>query len=166
MLTTSATSEGGAASIKGDASDTFAFAYFWPDIVHAPIAKVCDAIWDLLVALRVCTPFTAEDVDAGNEQAVARGEGGLPSLLTSGGGGGGSGGRGRGGGRREEAERRRALALRALDSRLHAASVRPPPVAHVGPNPLGETEYTPDPGMQMGKPPRPETEPTEGNEQR
>lgn len=135
--------------LKGDASDTFAFAYFWPDVVHAPIGKVCDIVWEVLVALRVCTPFSAEDRDAGNEQAFVRGESNLPSLLN---GRGAGASRGLGGGsRREEAERRRALALRALDSRLHATSPRPPPVAHVGPNPLGETEFTPDPPLTMGQ---------------
>ena len=144
---TGGTGEGaGGATIRGDASDTFAFAYFWPDAVHAPVAKVCDLIWEALVALRVCTPFSAEDVDMGNEQAVARGEGGhLPSLLIVGGRG-GAGGQSR----REEAERRRALALRALDQRLHAASVRPPPpVAQAGSvagasSMLGQTDYRPD----------------------
>ena len=133
----SSSSTGGQAPgdvIRGDASDTFAFAYFFPDVIHAPVAAIADAIYNALVALRVCTPFSTEDVDASNEQASARGEGGLPSLLTS--------GRGRGGGRREEAERRRALALRALDARLQ--NVRPPPAAHTGNNPLTQTEYQPD----------------------
>lgn len=96
--------------IKGDASDTFAFAAFWPDVVQPPIATVSDAVYDILVSLRVCTPFSAADVDAGNEHASAR-EGGseLPSLLNA----------GRDGGARGEAERRRALALRALDQRLN-----------------------------------------------
>jgi hypothetical protein len=52
-------------------------------------------------------------VESGNEQATARAEGGLPTLMSS-----------RGSGRREEAERRRALALKALDQRLHAVSSR------------------------------------------
>ena len=120
--------------IRGDASDTFAFAYFFPDAIHPLVAAISDAVYNALVALRICTPFSAEDVDVGNEQALARGEGGLPSLLNS--------GRARGGGRREEAERRRALALRALDARLQ--NVRPPPAAHTGNNPLSQTQYQPD----------------------
>ena len=139
----SSAATGGSDAIRGDASDTFAFAYFFPDIIHPPIAAVSDAVYNALVALRVCTPFSAEDVDAGNEQAMARGEGGLPSLLNS--------SRGRGGGRREEAERRRALALRALDARLQ--QVRPPPAAHTGNNPLSQTEYQPD-----GESPQPRRE--------
>lgn len=140
-------------TIRGDASDTFAFAYFFPDVVHAPIAAVADAVYNILTALHICTPFSDSDVESGNEQALARGEGGLPSLLNTGSGGSGlgrsgSGGLGssnRGGGTRQESERRRALALRALDQRLQ--NVRPPPAAHAahtGRNPLGETLYVPD----------------------
>ncbi|KAF2405032.1 DUF1751-domain-containing protein [Trichodelitschia bisporula] len=111
LLTSAATNDG--LTIRGDASDTFAFAYFFPEPLHTPITAVSDQVYNLLVALRVCTPFSADDIESGNEQAVARAEGGLPTIMTS-----------RGSGRREEAERRRALALKALDQRLHAASQR------------------------------------------
>ena len=120
------------ANIKGDASETFAFAYFWPDAVQPPIAAVADGIYNSLVALHVLSPFSAEDVETSNVQATARGEGGLPSLLNQG---------GRRGGKREEAERRRALALKALDQRLHAATAnRPQPSA---PAPTASTEAVP-----------------------
>ena len=109
----------GGNEIRGDASETFAFAYFWPDVVQPPIVTIADSIYNALVALHVCTPFSAEEVESSNEQATARGEGGLPSLLNS-------GGRRGGGGKREEAERRRALALKALDQRLNAASANKP----------------------------------------
>lgn len=105
----------GGSGIKGDASETFAFAYFWPDVVQPPIAAVADSVYNALVSLRICTPFSAEDVESSNEQATSRSEGGLPSLLNQ-------GGRHGGPGKREEAERRRALALKALDQRLHAAT--------------------------------------------
>ena len=112
----------GSGTLRGDASETFAFAYFWPDAVHGPVAAVADAIFNLLVTLRLCTPFSAQEVESGNRQASARGDE-LPSLMNS------AGGR-RGGGKREEAERRRALALRALDARLQQAQAsRPPPAA-------------------------------------
>lgn len=107
--------------IRGDASETFAFAYFWPDAVEPSIAVVADSIYKALVTLRVCTPFSAEEIESSNEQAMVRGEGSLPSLLNP-------GVRRAGGGKREEAERRRALALKALDQRLSAASAsRTPP---------------------------------------
>lgn len=117
LATTDTGGEG--AVIKGDASDTFTFAHFFPESIQVLLDPACDAVYQALVAARVCTPFSDEAVDAGNEQAQARAEGGLPSLMNSGRGG---AGRGRDGGRREEAERRRALALRALDQRLNAAA--------------------------------------------
>jgi hypothetical protein len=97
--------------MRGDASDTFAFAYFFPEPIHTPLATVCDHIYNVLISLRICTPFSEEDIDTGNEQAIARSDG--SNLPTT-----------RGSGRREEAERRRALALKALDQRLHAATTR------------------------------------------
>lgn len=101
--------------LRGDASETFAFASFWPDAVQPSVAAVADGVYNALVAVRVCTPFTAEDVELGNEQASAREEGGLPNLLNN---GVGKAGRNK----QEDAERRRALALKALDQRLNAAS--------------------------------------------
>lgn len=109
--------------IRGDASDTFAFAQFWPERVQQPIALLSDAVFNLLVTMRVCTPFSAEAVDAGNQQTNSRSEGGLPSLLNPS----GREGMPYGGGRREEAERRRALALKALDQRLQAGTTRVQP---------------------------------------
>ena len=105
----------GGNNIRGDASETFAFAYFWPDAVQPAVAAIADNVFRALVALRVCTPFSSEEVESGNQQATARGESGLPSLLEP-------GSRRGGGGKREEAERRRALALKVLDQRLQAAS--------------------------------------------
>ncbi|KAI1930485.1 hypothetical protein LOZ66_002592 [Ophidiomyces ophidiicola] len=144
--------------IKGDASETFAFACFFPDVIQLPISFAADRIYSLFVALRICVPFSAEDIASGNEQAIARGEAGLPSLFNS-------TGRQeiRSMAKREEAERRRALALKALDQRLQAASasriqqtpaVLPSPqlsqsqssipVVRPGQNMLGETSYNPD----------------------
>lgn len=113
-VVTSAT--GDDAVIKGDASDTFAFSHFFPDPIRAIVAPLCDQIYNTLIAIKVCTPFSDEAIEVGNEQASARAEGGLPTLTTGGRGG-------RIGGRREEAERRRALALKALDQRLNAAAI-------------------------------------------
>ncbi|GAB7350163.1 hypothetical protein MBLNU459_g0828t1 [Dothideomycetes sp. NU459] len=113
-LATSETGDG--AVIKGDASDTFAFSQFFPEPIEKVLAPLCESLYNTLVALKLCTPFSDEAIDAGNEQASARAEGGLPSLMNP------SGRGGRGGGRRGEAERRRALALRALDQRLNAAA--------------------------------------------
>ncbi|KAI4089722.1 MAG: hypothetical protein LQ344_005183 [Seirophora lacunosa] len=105
----------GGNQLRGDASETFAFACFWPDAIQGPVAAIADGIYNALVALRICTPFSAADVEIGNEQATARGEGGLPNLLNH-----DSSRSGRN--KQEESERRRALALKALDQRLQAAS--------------------------------------------
>ncbi|EEP80568.1 conserved hypothetical protein [Uncinocarpus reesii 1704] len=151
-----------ALGIRGDASETFAFACFFPDVIQPPISFISDKLYSVLVAMRVCTPFSAEDIASGNEQAIARGEAGLPSLLNP-------TGRAdvRSMGKREEAERRRALALKALDQRLQAASANrvqqpanptaassqspsqpnaqsPAPAVAPGQSMLGETSYTPD----------------------
>ncbi|KAF2447122.1 DUF1751-domain-containing protein [Karstenula rhodostoma CBS 690.94] len=118
-LSSAATGDGSV--IKGDASDTFAFAHFFPEPLQTPIGTVADQVYGTMVSLKVCTPFSAEDIDAGNEQASARVEGGLPSIMNPNSRG------GKGGQTRAEAERRRALALKALDQRLHAATSRPAP---------------------------------------
>ncbi|KAJ5259563.1 hypothetical protein N7478_012544 [Penicillium angulare] len=104
--------------INGDASETFAFACLFPDVMQPPIAFVADQVYALLVAIKILRPFSEHDIASGNQQVLARGEAGLPILLGSQRGS-GSGARGK----REEAERRRALALKALDQRLQAASV-------------------------------------------
>ncbi|KAF1997749.1 cytochrome c oxidase subunit I [Amniculicola lignicola CBS 123094] len=142
-MSSAATGDG--SIIKGDASDTFAFAFFFPEPIHSPMAALSEQLYNTLVTLSICTPFSAEDIDAGNEQASARAEGGLPSIMNPNSRG------GRGGATRAEAERRRALALKALDQRLHAAAGRPAvptpaaPAANSTPSTmLGETNYEPE----------------------
>jgi len=95
--------------VQGDASDTFAFVAFFPDAMHPFLAPVTDGIYDLLVQMRLCTPFSTGDV----ESALASRPEELPGIA---------GGGEVDGGRRVEAERRRALALKALDQRLSAAA--------------------------------------------
>ena len=117
--------------MKGDASDTFAFVAFFPDAVHPFLAPVCDGVYSTLVQLKLCTPFSDEAIEAGNENAASRSEG-LPSIMN-----------GRGGsGRRAEAERRRAVALKALDQRLNAAAANrsssTPPPANAAPSMAGD----------------------------
>jgi len=115
---------------RGDASDTFAFAYFWPDVMHAPIALIADKVFNLLVLANLCTPFSQEEVESSNRDANARGEGGLPNIMNP-------GPKRGGGGKREDTERRRALALKALDQRLQAATAgraQPSPAPPVTPS--------------------------------
>jgi hypothetical protein len=98
--------------MKGDPSETFAFVSFFPDIFHPVLAPICDSVFDALVQLKLCTPFSDSAVETATENAASRSEGGLPSLMNQ-----------SGGGKRAEAERRRALALKALDQRLNAAAL-------------------------------------------
>lgn len=105
----------GGLRIRGDASETFAFATFFPNVLQPPIAAVCDQIYIFFCNLKIIKPFSDEAIASSNEQAAVRGEGGLPTLMNQNRGA-------RPMSKREEAERRRALALKALDERLSAAS--------------------------------------------
>ncbi|OTB03407.1 hypothetical protein M426DRAFT_60389 [Hypoxylon sp. CI-4A] len=140
-------------SMRGDASETFAFAEFFPGPIKPVVAVITDQIFNVLVAMRICTPFSQADISAAsNGNFIQRtGHGGV----------------------RAEAERRRALALKVLDQRLHAATAgsssgsgsrgqsQPPaqqsgPTIHTQPQNtqaamtsqpstvLGETNYNPD----------------------
>jgi hypothetical protein len=128
-------STGDSSTSRGDASDTFSFAAFWPDIVQPYLEVVGDVVYKTLVSFKILTPFTAEDVDVGNMQATVRSGGDvLPNLLN------------RPSGRRDDGERRRALAMAALEQRMqnNASTTKPPTAALTGPSPLGETTYEPD----------------------
>jgi membrane associated rhomboid family serine protease len=144
-------------SLRGDASETFAFAEFFPAPVKPAVAAFSDQVFNLLVTLRICTPFSAASM------STARGDSFIP--------------RGTPGGARAEAERRRAIALRALDQRLHAATggpasrpSQPPPSQPSGPtvqsqphantqtamtskpeSMLGETKFEPEHEDEGGK---------------
>ncbi|KAL9624951.1 MAG: hypothetical protein Q9160_000998 [Pyrenula sp. 1 TL-2023] len=156
-------------TLRGDASSTFTFASFFPDVLQPPITLLTTQIYNILIALKILTPFSNEDIASGNEQAAARGEAGLPSLLNN-------AGRGRSMAKREEAERRRALALKALDQRLSVASMgrgqnptpsqQPQPQQQPAPQStaqaqaqaqsqasaaLGGTDYTPEEGGSGGR---------------
>lgn len=78
----SSTATGDGSVIRGDASDTFSFAHFFPEPIQTPVGALSDGIYNALVSLKVCTPFSDRDIDAGNEQASARAEGGLPSIMN------------------------------------------------------------------------------------
>lgn len=120
-----------APSLTGDASETFAIAYFFPDPIHRPVSIVSDTIYSILLAVRICTPFSAADVSASNSQAGARHVTRLVPMR--------GGEQARAGSARAEAERRRALALKALDQQLHAATNKNASGSSSGPAVLGET---------------------------
>ncbi|KAL2891299.1 Protein pdh1 [Ceratocystis lukuohia] len=114
---------------RGDASETFAFAEFFPGPLKPLLRALSEVIFGILVALRICTPFSAADVSAAssrNQSSMARGASGA----------------------RAEAERRRAIALRALDQRLQAATAaaaakaQVPPHEQTGPTVLTQPNAT------------------------
>ncbi|KAK9778694.1 putative Rhomboid-like protein 19 [Seiridium cardinale] len=130
-------------AMRGDASETFAFAEFFPNPVKSIVAAFSDQVFNVLVAMKVCTPFSQADVSA------AQGN----TFLS----------RGAPGGVRAEAERRRALALKALDQRLHAATSAPPrshsqPPSHTSgptvtaqPQTSTQTAMTSEPAVLLGE---------------
>jgi len=128
-------------SLRGDASESFSFASFFPEQIQPPIASIADTIYGVVVSAKLLTPFSEADIAAGNSRAQARGEGLNTMQSRSGGAVPGSA--------RAEAERRRALALKALDQRLSAATNKAHSAGQAaiaeGPSVLGETTYEPEP---------------------
>ncbi|KAK3320923.1 eukaryotic integral membrane protein-domain-containing protein [Cercophora scortea] len=120
-------------SLRGDASDTFAFAEFFPAPARPFVAGISAQVFNVLVAMRLCAPFSQAD------HSAARGDN---TFIH----------RGAPGSARAEAERRRALALKALDQRLHAATANvaaraqsapaPPAVQPPAPSATGPTVQT------------------------
>ncbi|KAI0998240.1 hypothetical protein K3495_g9955 [Podosphaera aphanis] len=130
-------------SLRGDASESLALAEFFPDPMKPFITNLSNKMYMILVRLRICTPYSTAD------DSASRGD-----LYMQ---------RGTPGSARAEAERRRALALKALDQRLHAASashsknhnvplttvgpriqVQPQPNKQASNVLLGETNYVPE----------------------
>ncbi|KAI0137236.1 eukaryotic integral membrane protein [Xylariales sp. AK1849] len=131
-------------SMRGDASETFAFAEFFPGVVKPVVAAFSEQVFNVLVATRICTPFSQADVSAAQGGNFVQ--------------------RGAPGGVRAEAERRRALALKALDQRLHAATgsgaprshSQPPsqtsgPTVSTQPQPSTQTAMTSHPTAMLGE---------------
>lgn len=130
---------GQSAPLRGDASETFAFAEFFPAPVKPAVAAVSNQIFDILVAVRICTPFS-------NETSTFRSDAPLSRRGP--------------GGARAEAERRRAIALKALDQRLSAATSNPSapgPAASSGspvqtqPSLSAQTAMAAPPGQMLGE---------------
>jgi hypothetical protein len=94
--------------IRGDASETFSFASFFPDKIQPPINAAGTVIFNVLVRIGVCRPWSQGDVELSNARAEQR-EGGASYML-----GGGSAPRTAApppGSARAEAERRRYYVL-------------------------------------------------------
>lgn len=114
--------------LRGDASETFSFASFFPERVQPPINAAGTAVFNTLVSIGVCQPWSQGDVELSNARAEQRDGGAAYTLGSS------SRTNAPVGSARAEAERRRyqllkrasnnrALALKALDQRLHAANI-------------------------------------------
>ena len=95
--------------LRGDASETFSFASFFPDKVQPPINAAGTAIFNTLVSIGVCRPWSQGDVELSNARAEQR-EGGAAYTLGS-----GSRTSAPAGSARAEAERRRYQVLRGSD---------------------------------------------------
>ncbi|KAF9203235.1 hypothetical protein BGZ49_006628 [Haplosporangium sp. Z 27] len=94
--------------IRGDRSETFSFASFFPEFMQPPVKAFSNSCFGILVKLHICSPTGyggSFHYDLENPQMA-----GMGHTFT------------RPGSLRAEAERRRALALKALDMRLHAAA--------------------------------------------
>ncbi|KAF9321586.1 hypothetical protein BG003_000902 [Podila horticola] len=94
--------------IRGDRSETFSFASFFPEAVQPPVKTLSNIIFGILVRLKVCSPLgfgntLSNDLENPQMSGMI-----LPLSQPA--------------SLRAEAERRRALALKALDMRLHAAA--------------------------------------------
>lgn len=132
-------------SLRGDASETFAFAEFFPGPIKPLVAAVADQIFNVLVAMRLCTPFSAAEVSAAGGGSGPYHHHSHRSAAP--------------GSARAEAERRRALALKALDQRLHAATAGRGSVG-AAPSSIGRpVSPAPPPPAMMATPP-PITGPT------
>ncbi|KAF9332806.1 hypothetical protein BG006_004304 [Podila minutissima] len=93
--------------IRGDRSESFSFASFFPGLLQTPVKHVSNAFFGILVKLKICSPTGfggSFQYDLENPQMS-----GMGHTFTQ------------PGSLRAEAERRRQLALKALDMRLHAA---------------------------------------------
>jgi hypothetical protein len=136
-------------SMRGDASEAFAFSEFFPAAVKPAVAAVSDQVYQILIAARVCTPHAAD-----GHVGSRLGGGGDHSMPRA------------PGSARAEAERRRALALKALDQRLNAAAAAnasrqastPQPPSHVAApsqsqsqQPGPQTAMTSQPGPMLGE---------------
>jgi hypothetical protein len=132
-------------SLRGDASETFAFAEFFPGPVKPFVAALADPIYNILVVIRLCKPASQRGITAGRDSFQHRG---APGSA------------------RAEAERRRAIALKALDQRLNAATAAsrpsapaPPPASaqpsgppvQVQPQTSAQTAMKSEPGPMLGE---------------
>lgn len=84
---------------RGDMADSFGFPSFFPNVLQPPLALICNAIFGLLVKIKVCKkPVRKYDVGSANSISLS-----LPGTES------------------HDTERRRQIALKALSERLSKA---------------------------------------------
>ncbi|GAA5875441.1 hypothetical protein JCM8547_004406 [Rhodosporidiobolus lusitaniae] len=88
---------------RGDRSETFAFASWFPPLVQPYVTRLTTLVFGLAVRFRILQPWTDIESGLGSSQNGGAGGGGYQQVP---------------GGQRAEAERRRQLALEALDRRM------------------------------------------------
>ncbi|KAI8851510.1 eukaryotic integral membrane protein-domain-containing protein [Chytridium lagenaria] len=86
--------------IKGDRSETFAFASFFPEKLHPFVNPVSTFIFNFLVAFKLCPPLATSSTNDDDLESAP-----TPKTSSS---------------DVADAERRRAIALKALDMRLQS----------------------------------------------
>jgi hypothetical protein len=67
---------------RGDASETFSFASFFPDPIQPPIHAAGSIIFNILVKIGMCRPWSQGDIELSNSRAEQR-EGGAAYTLGS-----------------------------------------------------------------------------------
>ncbi|KAI8362281.1 eukaryotic integral membrane protein-domain-containing protein [Mortierella sp. GBAus27b] len=114
--------------IRGDRSETFSFASFFPEPLQPPVKAFSNMCFEVLVKLHICSPtFGGIHYSLENPQMA-----GMGHTFTQ------------PGSLRAEAERRRALALKALDMRLHtAAGLKNTPFSGAGRSAAGSSQGAP-----------------------
>jgi hypothetical protein len=93
--------------LRGDRAETFAFAEFFPEPLRPAVTMLSNSVFNVLVSIGLCTPWDPSQVQAAQNASILGGRSGASSS-------------------RAETERRRALALKALDQRLQAATAKAP----------------------------------------
>lgn len=58
--------------IRGDASDYFSFAQFFPEPISLLVEKIERSIMNLLYTIKVCTPFTPQEIEMANIRTQMR----------------------------------------------------------------------------------------------
>lgn len=88
---------------RGDLADNFAFHTFFPNVIQPPIALLCNAIFTIMVNLRICRrPVRKYDIGSSASSISIS----LPGVES------------------HDTERRRQIALKALSERLNKSDLK------------------------------------------